>query len=349
MSTLLANNASSLLAAPILATDTTLTVAAADAALFPLPSAGDQFQLVLEDRRVVPNLYEVVTCTARSGVLLTITRAQEGTVASPFYSGAVVSLRLTAGTVFALQAEEAALRSAADAAEASARTAAIATETAARIAADTAETAARTTAITNEQATRLAADNTEIAARIAADNTEIGARNAAIAAAISGFATAASVTAEAAARATGDNNVYNAVVAEQNRAQGAEAGLAAAVTAGAKSYLIAAGDYVTSNSVPFGVFPANGVALSLTISAPLSSSVVFVFPSFIILPDPGSDPSNPAPSYFIRRDGVAIAFNPTIPVVDLPGAGGHTYTIEYTFFSGGWSFSGRSLACLVCG
>jgi hypothetical protein len=63
-------------------------------AAFPALGAGDYIYLTLEDRRVVPNLREIVRCTARADAVLTIVRAQDGTVAQDFFTGSTVSARL---------------------------------------------------------------------------------------------------------------------------------------------------------------------------------------------------------------------------------------------------------------
>jgi hypothetical protein len=212
MTILLKNNASSLLALPVLTGDLMITVTLADAVLFPQPAGASEYFLVtLEDRRVVPNLREIVKCTARSDNVLTVERAQEGTFATAFFTGAVVSHRLTAGTVLGLIAEEAAARAAADVIEAAARATGILVETNRATAAEAAEVAARALAVFNEQTARIAADAAESAARIAADAAEVIARNAAIAASLGGAASPAAVAA--------------AVAVETARAQGVEAAI----------------------------------------------------------------------------------------------------------------------------
>lgn len=87
------NNASALLAASINASDLTIQVAAGYGALFPNPGAGESFQCTLEDNS---GNIEIVQCTARSTDNLTVTRAQEGTVAQAFILTVTrVELRLT--------------------------------------------------------------------------------------------------------------------------------------------------------------------------------------------------------------------------------------------------------------
>lgn len=88
------NNASSTLTAPITAAATSISISSADAGEFPSPTAGDKFALTLVDGT---GALEVVWCTARTGGVLTVVRAQEGTTAKPFEANTRIDLRLTAG------------------------------------------------------------------------------------------------------------------------------------------------------------------------------------------------------------------------------------------------------------
>lgn len=90
------NNASSTLGATITAIQTTITVQSGDEGNFPSPTGGDWFPVTVVDGS--GNL-EIMKCTARSGVTLTVTRAQEGTTGYAFTSGASVELRLTAAAI----------------------------------------------------------------------------------------------------------------------------------------------------------------------------------------------------------------------------------------------------------
>lgn len=94
-----ANNAFSLLAAGITDVATTLTVTAGEGAKFPSPGAGEYFMLALIDGVNT----EIVKVTARTTDSMTIVRAQEGTVASAFSTGAVTSHRLTAEALTAFE------------------------------------------------------------------------------------------------------------------------------------------------------------------------------------------------------------------------------------------------------
>lgn len=95
-----ANNAKSTLAAPILAAAVNCSVQSSDASKFPALSAGDWFMAALKD---ASNNIEIVKVTARASGVLTIVRGQEGTTPRDFSAGAVVDMRLTAGTLAEIQ------------------------------------------------------------------------------------------------------------------------------------------------------------------------------------------------------------------------------------------------------
>lgn len=98
---LFANNASSSLAAPISPSATTITLAGGGGALFPNPSAGQQFALTLNDA-ATGLLTEIVYCTARAGDVLTVVRAQEGTTAQSWLAGDLAANLSTAGQMNAM-------------------------------------------------------------------------------------------------------------------------------------------------------------------------------------------------------------------------------------------------------
>lgn len=100
MTFLFANNATSRLNIDTAGASSTLTVLPGEGAKFPNPTAPDYFVVTIEDRRT--NQIEICHCTARSGDILNVTRAQEGTVAQSFLMGATVSNRVTAGTIQAI-------------------------------------------------------------------------------------------------------------------------------------------------------------------------------------------------------------------------------------------------------
>lgn len=87
------NNAVSQLAGSLTEAATTITVAAGTGSLFPAIGAGQWFPLTLVKNT---GAREIVRCTARSGDVMTVTRAQEGTEALAFAVGDIVSLRVTA-------------------------------------------------------------------------------------------------------------------------------------------------------------------------------------------------------------------------------------------------------------
>jgi hypothetical protein len=90
------NSASATLTSSITSTSTSLTVASGLGGLFPGLSAGESFTAVLVDSS---NNLEIVLVTARTGDLLTIVRAQEGTVARAFSSGSKFEMRLTSAAL----------------------------------------------------------------------------------------------------------------------------------------------------------------------------------------------------------------------------------------------------------
>jgi hypothetical protein len=107
MSLLLANNATSTLAAGISNSDTSLTVRTGDGAKFPALNPGDWFPVTLMN--MADGTVEICRATARSGDTFTIERAMEGTPPAAFPSGSLVQLRLTAGALGSLILERTAL------------------------------------------------------------------------------------------------------------------------------------------------------------------------------------------------------------------------------------------------
>lgn len=98
--TLLAsNNASTVLASSINASSTTLTVNTGAGSLFPSPVAGTSFfKLTLIDA-ATGQLTEIVHVTARTGDVMTIERAQEGTAARAWSANDIAANMMTAGTL----------------------------------------------------------------------------------------------------------------------------------------------------------------------------------------------------------------------------------------------------------
>lgn len=95
---LYANNAKTTLAAPINATQTTITVAPGTGVQFPSPTTGQAFKLTLVSASSSSTL-EICLCTARTGDTLTVVRAQEGTSGTPFRLNDIVGNYDTAGTM----------------------------------------------------------------------------------------------------------------------------------------------------------------------------------------------------------------------------------------------------------
>lgn len=105
----LANNAVSTLAAGISSGATSLTLQTGHGARFPTLAAGDWFPVTGEKS---DGSLEIMRCTARSGDVLTVTRAQEGTTALAFDAGDVVELRFTEAVFFDLKTNSIVQRSA---------------------------------------------------------------------------------------------------------------------------------------------------------------------------------------------------------------------------------------------
>lgn len=92
----LSNNASSTLAADLTVVAGSLNLASGTGARFPVLTADEYFYATVI---AADGGMEIVKVTARTGDQLTITRAQEGTAASAFTSGARVELRITAQSI----------------------------------------------------------------------------------------------------------------------------------------------------------------------------------------------------------------------------------------------------------
>jgi hypothetical protein len=99
---LFANNAASLLTAPITAAATTATLTPGTGVLFPNPSAGQYFSLTFISAANNINR-EIVYVTAMSGdTIAAMTRAEEGTTAQAFTTGDIAQALITAGALNAL-------------------------------------------------------------------------------------------------------------------------------------------------------------------------------------------------------------------------------------------------------
>ena len=91
-----ANNAASTLAAGISSGVTSLTVASGHGSRFPSLTGAEWFPITVVQSG---GSFEIMRCTARSGDVLTVTRAQEGTTALAFLTGDKVELRLTSAAL----------------------------------------------------------------------------------------------------------------------------------------------------------------------------------------------------------------------------------------------------------
>lgn len=92
---LFTNNAASTLASGITNVATSLTLATGHGVLFPSPTGGDWFALTLT-QATSETSWEIVKVTARSGDVLTIERAQEGSIGAAWATDDKAELRLTA-------------------------------------------------------------------------------------------------------------------------------------------------------------------------------------------------------------------------------------------------------------
>jgi hypothetical protein len=93
LTVLLSNNAESSLASGISNSDTVITVATGDGALFPDPQGDDWFPVTLVDSSA--NI-EIAHCTSRTGDALTVIRGREDTTPRAFGSGDIIDHRFTA-------------------------------------------------------------------------------------------------------------------------------------------------------------------------------------------------------------------------------------------------------------
>ncbi|UGC97736.1 tail fiber protein [Pantoea phage PdC23] len=102
MKILASNNASTVLAAGISASATSLTVATGSGSTFPTPVSGTSyFKLTLIDA-ATESINEIVHVTAVSGDTFTIVRGQEGTSARIWSVNDIASNMITAGTISAM-------------------------------------------------------------------------------------------------------------------------------------------------------------------------------------------------------------------------------------------------------
>lgn len=102
MKIIAANNASTILAAAISSTATTLTVSSGSGSTFPSPVSGTSyFKLTLIDS-ATESLNEIVHVTGVSGDVFTIVRGQEGTTARTWSVSDIAANMITAGTISAM-------------------------------------------------------------------------------------------------------------------------------------------------------------------------------------------------------------------------------------------------------
>jgi len=90
------NNAYALVPGAVSSVATSITIETGKGTLFPIVGTGDYFYATLVD--VVGNS-EIIKATARAGDVLTVLRAQQGTLALPFPANSRIELRVTAGSI----------------------------------------------------------------------------------------------------------------------------------------------------------------------------------------------------------------------------------------------------------
>jgi hypothetical protein len=95
----LTNNATALVPLSVSSTQTSLTVTTGKGSLFPILGSGDYFYATLMD---VNSNFEIVKVTARTDDVMTMVRAQEGTMAIPFPANSRFEHRITAATIAAI-------------------------------------------------------------------------------------------------------------------------------------------------------------------------------------------------------------------------------------------------------
>jgi hypothetical protein len=96
MTVILKNNAFGFLVSSISASDTAIVLQSGNGANFPTLGSGEYFYATLQP---TSGVLEIVKVVARTGDVLTVTRAQEGTSAVSFAAGSRVELRVTAKSV----------------------------------------------------------------------------------------------------------------------------------------------------------------------------------------------------------------------------------------------------------
>src|ERR1035437_5862278 len=99
---LFANNAGTTIASAVAPGDVSVTLTSGGGALFPSPTGGQIFPLTLQSASNSAT-FEITYCTARSGDVLTISRAKEGTSALAWNAGDLAQCRATAATLEMLQ------------------------------------------------------------------------------------------------------------------------------------------------------------------------------------------------------------------------------------------------------
>jgi len=93
---LYANNANTTLQSNITSSQSTITVATGTGGVFPTPSGNSYFYVTLTDS-ATETVREICLCVSRTGDVLTVQRAQQGTTANTFVAGDYVAQLVTGG------------------------------------------------------------------------------------------------------------------------------------------------------------------------------------------------------------------------------------------------------------
>lgn len=104
MGILIKNNAFGFLASRVSATDTGIQLRPGDGGRFPNVGSNEYFYATIQS---ISGAVEIVKVVGRTSDVLTVVRAQEGTLALPFPAGSRVELRVTAQSIRDIAAQSA--------------------------------------------------------------------------------------------------------------------------------------------------------------------------------------------------------------------------------------------------
>lgn len=112
MAQIFKNNVFATLASALSDADTAVTLTVGCGERFPVLLSGEYFlaTLIGLNSNSVEAHWEIVKCTARDADVLTVERAQEGTLAGVWPTGSRIEMRVTAGALGSFVAEDAVKR-----------------------------------------------------------------------------------------------------------------------------------------------------------------------------------------------------------------------------------------------